>query len=462
MVPLTDIEHRRGRLLVSVFAVLGAFATVSVAFSLLGPELLAPLLLTPTAARVGVLVLTIGFIALVWEKERHFGQLSQTVTRQEILLAAFENRIKVVESLLEATNRLNAPIAVDDVLNVVLEAAVELVGAESGSIELEEDDAGHVKLARAFATNGDVPHHERRVFARFPLIHEGRRLGVLTLTMPQSATGFDDATLEVLERFTVQAASALEKAHLLAQERATVAYLEAANVVKARFLTSVSHELRTPLTSVLGFSSTLDRHWDRLEDSERRDFVAETYKQAQKLGSIVEWLLEAARDELQGIVVDPVLHDVRQSMTNALESLTGVGRGRLILDMPGTPVEAELDPFVVDQVVWNLVDNALRYTNGRVRVAMESLPHEIVISVRDDGPGIDPELLEALTDPFHRTGKAAEHGGGLGLHIVRTLIESHGGRAQIDSDTQGTFATISLPRVAATSASSRILDPIVS
>jgi signal transduction histidine kinase len=462
MVPLTDIEHRRGRLLVSVFAVLGAFATVSVAFSLLGPELLAPLLLTPTAARVGVLVLTIGFIALVWEKERHFGQMSQTVTRQEILLAAFENRIKVVESLLEATNRLNAPIAVDDVLNVVLEAAVELVGAESGSVELEEDDAGHIKLARAFATNGDVPHNERRVFARFPLINEGRRLGVLTLTMPQTATGFDDATLEVLERFTVQAASALEKAHLLAQERATVAYLEATNVVKARFLTSVSHELRTPLTSVLGFSSTLDRHWDRLNDEDRRDFVAETYKQAQKLGSIVEWLLEAARDELQGIVVDPVLHDVRQSMTNALESLTGVGRGRLILDMPGHPVEAELDPFVVDQVVWNLVDNALRYTNGRVRVAMEALPHEIVITVRDDGPGIDAALLEAVTDPFYRTDKAAGEGGGMGLHIVRTLIESHGGRAQIDSDTQGTFATISLPRVAATSASSRILDPIVS
>ncbi|MGH2805763.1 MAG: ATP-binding protein [Actinomycetota bacterium] len=462
MVPLTDIEERRGRLLVSVFAVLGAFATVSVLFSLLGPDFLAPLLLTPTAARVGVLVLTIGFIALVWEKERHFGDLSQTVTRQEILLAAFENRIRVVESLLEATNRLNAPIAVDDVLNVVLEAAVELVGAESGSIELEEDDAGHIKVARAFSTEDNAPHNERRVFVRFPLIVDESRLGVLTLTMPRGATGFDDATFEVLERFTAQAAHALQKAHFLAQERATVAYLEAANVVKARFLTSVSHELRTPLTSVIGFSSTLDRHWDQLQDAERRDFVEETYKQAQKLGSIVEWLLEAARDELQGIVVDPVLHDVRQSMTNALESLSGIGRGRLIVDMPGHPVEAELDPFVVDQVVWNLVDNALRYTNGRVRVAIEPLPHEIVIKVRDDGPGIDPALLEAVMDPFYRTNQLAGHGEGMGLHIVRTLIESHGGRAQIDSDPQGTFATVALPRVAATSASSRILDPIVS
>ena len=460
MVPLTDIEHRRGRLLVSVFALLGGFATLSVAFSLLGPSVLEPLQLTPAAARVGVLILTIGFIALVWEKERHFGALSRTVTRQEVLLAAFENRIKAVESLLEVTGNLHVPIAVDDVMNVILSAAVELVEAESGSIELTEEGSGEIQMSRSHFTDDPSPSTERRVFARFPLISDDRSLGILTLTMPPDTKGFDDATFEVLERFTLQAAHALSKAQLLAKERATVAYLEAANVVKARFLTTVSHELRTPLTSVLGFSSTLDNHWERLGEDDRQAFVQEIHAQARKLGGIVESLLEAARVELQGFVVDPVLHDVRQSVQEAVTPFLEEHGSRITIDFPRMPVEAELDPFVVDEIVSNLLDNAVRYTTGRVKVSLELNPETVVIRVQDQGPGMSPTYLERVTDPFYRLSKDPIDRGGIGLHLVRTLIESHGARGEIESDDDGTRASIVLPRSAATSGSSRILDPI--
>lgn len=461
MVPLTDIEHRRGRLLVSVFAVLGGFATLSVAFSLLGPSVLEPLQLTPTAARVGVLVLTIGFIALVWEKEQHFGDLNRTVARQEVLLAAFENRIKVVESLLEATGSLHVPIAVDDVMNVILSAAVELVEAESGSIELTEEESGDIQMSRSHFTDDPSPSTERRVFARFPLATGGRSLGVLTLTMPPAARGFDDPTFEVLERFTVQAAHALGKAQLLAKERATVAYLEAANVVKARFLTTVSHELRTPLTSVLGFSSTLEHHWERLDDDDKQAFVKEIHVQSRKLGGIVESLLEAARVELQGFVVDPVLHDVRQSVHEAVKPFLDEHGSRIVVEFPRQAVEAELDPFVVDEIVSNLVDNAVRYTNGRVKISLDLNPQTVVIRVQDQGPGMNPTYLDRVTDPFYRLSKSPVDRGGIGLHLVRTLIESHGGRGEIESDDDGTRASVVLPRSAATGASSRLLDPIV-
>lgn len=462
MVPLIDIEHRRGRLLVSVFAVLGAFATVSVAFSLLGPSVLEPLQLTPTAARVGVLMLTIGFIALVWEKERHFGDLSQTVARQEVLLAAFENRIKAVESLLDATGSLSAPIAVDDVMNVILSAAVELVEAESGSIELSEEGSDDIQMSRSHFTDNPAPSTERRVFARFPLETDGKQLGMLTLTMPPHARGFDEATFEVLERFTVQAAHALAKAQLLAKERAKVAYLEAANVVKARFLATVSHELRTPLTSVLGFSSTLENHWERLDDNDKQAFVKEIHKQGRKLGGIVESLLEAARVELQGFVVDPVLHDVRQSVHEAVKPYLEEHGSRIEIDFPRMAIEGEIDPFVVDEIVSNLVDNATRYTTGRVKVSLEANPNTVVIRVEDEGPGMSPTYLERVTDPFYRRDKSPVDRGGIGLHLVRTLIESHGGRGEIESDDHGTRACVVLPRAAATSGSSRVLDPIIS
>ena len=461
MVPLTDIEHRRGRLLVSVFAVLGAFATASVAFSLIGPSVLEPLQLTPTAARLGVLILTIGFIALVWEKQRHFGDLSQTVARQEVLLTAFENRITVVESLLEATGRLSAPIAVDDVMNVILSAAVELVEAESGSIELSAQGSDEIQMSRSQVTDTPIAATEKRVFARFPLETDGTQLGMLTLTMPAHARGFDEATFEVLERFTVQAAHALAKAQLRAKERATVAYLEAANVVKARFLTTVSHELRTPLTSVLGFSSTLENHWEKLDDNDKQTFVAEIHKQGRKLGGIVESLLEAARVELQGFVIDPVLHDVRQSVTEAVQPFLPEHGSRIELELPRMPVEAELDTFVVDELVSNLVDNAIRYTTGPVKISLDGNPNSVLIRVDDTGPGMSPAHLERVTDPFYRTDDSLAEGAGIGLHLVRTLIESHGGRGEIESDDFGTRASIILPRAAATSDSSRVLDPII-
>ena len=458
MAPLTDIEHRRGRLRASVFVVLAAFSALSVAFSLLGPSILKPLQGTPTAARIGVLILTIGFIALVWEKERHFGTLSQTLARQDVLIAAFANRIKVVEELLDATDRLSSPLAVDDVMGVILDAAVDLVGAESGTIELSESES-EIALTRSKTTSVETST-EHRLLARFPLATGRRELGVLTLTLRPGVAGLDQDTLNVLERFAVQAAIALDKANLLARERASVVHLEAANAVKARFLTTVSHELRTPLTSIIGFSSTLREHWERIDDKTRLDFVEQVEMHGEKLGHIVERLLEAARVELQGLLVAPVFHDARESATNAMAPFfEGEHAGRLDFVLPPTEVDCEVDPFVIDQLLTNLVDNALRYTYGPVRVALDAYENNLVFRVTDVGEGIEPEILRLVTDPFYRFDEAARSSC-LGLHLVRMLVESHGGRGQIESDRRGTAAVFVIPRFSSVGSSSRALDAI--
>lgn len=455
--PLTDIEHRRGRLLLSVFVVLAAFSALSVAFSLLGPSVLEPLQVTPTAARVGVLVLTIGFIALVWEKERHLGRMSQTVARQEVLITAFENRLKVVDELLEITGRINSPLAVDDVMNVILDAAVELVGAESGSIEMAEA-ASEVALSRTKTTAGSDARGLTSV--RFPLETDHQVVGTLVLTLPDGVEGLDPETRKIVDRFTRQAAVAVEKAQLLARERANVAYLEAANAVKARFLTTVSHELRTPLTSVIGFSSTLQTHWDELDDSTKREFVGQVETSGARLGRIVERLIEAARVELQGMLVCPILHDVRTSARDALVPfLSSPDGARLFGSLPPPSVEAEVDPFVMDQILTNLVDNALRYTTGPVRVAVEAHEENLVIRCSDVGTGIDPETLRVITDPFYRFEEAVDSDR-FGLHVVRMLVEGHGGRGQIESDERGTTAVFVLPRFASVGANNRVLDAV--
>jgi signal transduction histidine kinase len=110
-------------------------------------------------------------------------------------------------------------------------------------------------------------------------------------------------------------------------------------------------------------------------------------------------------------------------------------------------------------VLTNLVDNALRYTDGPVRVALDAFDNNLVFRVTDTGSGIDAETLRVVTDPFYRFEDAVE-ADCAGLHVVRMLVESHGGRGQIDSDARGTTAVFVIPRFPSMGHSNRVLDAI--
>lgn len=440
-----DIENRRGRLLGAVFLVLAAFASLSVLLTFLGPDFLAPLQLTPSAARWGVFVLTVGFIALVWEKERQFRQWSEVITDQRILLAAFDNRLKVIENLLETGDRLNAPLALDDVLEVVLEAAVELVDADGGCIDFIEDGDNELSLAFSHSTKEGGGFDRSRSVA-LPLVDGHTALGWLHLTPGDGASEFSEGTMSALERFSVQASNALSKARILARERAAVAYREAANIVKSRFLATLSHELRTPLTSMLGFSMTLTQHWDRLTEDEKQEFLAEVKKQGGHMAGLLERLLEAARIEIEGVVVHPVRHDVRRSVRRALLPFVSTSNNRLVVNLPDEELIGEVDAFVVDQVVSNLVDNSLRYTDGKVFVSVREQGGSILLSVIDEGSGLHDEKLRRVLDPLRWDDDEVKDGTGLGLHIVGTFVDSHGGDVSVVSDSVGTTISVQLPR----------------
>jgi signal transduction histidine kinase len=442
-----DIEQGRSRLLASAFVLLGAFAGLSVLFSFLGSDYFGPLQLTPLAARIGVLILTVSFIVLVAQKERQYRRWSRALSQQAVLAASFQNRLEVVEGLLEASDRLNAPLAVEDVLRVILHSAVKLVGAESGSIDFMEDQGEGLAIAQSHSipAKSKLRKHKRETL-KLPLKIGGETVGVLSLNMPRSSSGFDNVTVDALNQFVERASQALFKANIIQRERASTAYLEASNLVKSRFLTTVSHELRTPLTSVLGYAKTLDNHWDKLREDQKREFVREIGLQGDKLARLVERILEAARVELEGLVIRPVLHDVRASVETAIATFDKSDGERLEVALPPSSVHGDVDPFVVEQVVSNLVDNGLRYTEGQVRVSMDVYRSSLRICVTDAGPGIDPSYLGSLVEPLHRIDDNIQSGTGLGLHIVKTLVEGHGGRGEIRTGPTGTSVTVMLPR----------------
>lgn len=361
--------------------------------------------------------------------------------------ALFDNRLKVLDSLLGAGSTSSLPL--EHVLKVILDCAVEAAGAESGTIDFFERQDGDLAVAQTVSTDPGGPGvRGSQASFEVPLSLENQVLGLLTLNLRGPAQEPDRTTLFALERFSGKAAKILENASMVDREKASAAYIEASNLVKSRFLTTISHELRTPLTSIIGYSKTLDNHWDRLDNDQKREFVREIEKQGSKMHRLVERILEAARVELQGVVIQPVAHDVRTSVQESLAPFMAADASRLEVALPDRPIEGEIDPFVIDQVLSNLVDNALRYTTSNVRVSLDCYRSSVIFSVTDHGDGIDPKQMNMVLEPLYRIDENVQSGTGLGLHIVRTLIESHGGRGEIRSGATGTSIVIKLPRTA--------------
>jgi signal transduction histidine kinase len=392
---------------------------------------------------LAVLALAAGLVALVIERHRAVAAAIAKGERYRNLATALQNRLEVLGSLLEAGDRLNAPLMVQDVLDVVLDAAIDLVAAEGGSVRTFDEDDAEISLARRYSVTVDASALDLVEMVDFPMQMDGRDIGMLQLAMPRDAG--DPQLLEVVSRFAEGAARALDRAQVMAKDRASVAYLRASNLVKSRFLQTVSHELRTPLTSIIGYSSTLDNHWDRLDDEMKLEFARAIKEQGGRMKMLIERILEAARVELEGVNVRRVLHDVRRSVDRAVQSFP-YDVERLEVALPDVPVNGEIDPFVIEQAVQNLVDNALRYTTGRVRVSLDGYRDSVVISVLDEGPGMDEANLKVVTKPLIRVDENVQSGTGLGLHIVATLISDHGGRLNIASGPDGTKVVATVPR----------------
>jgi signal transduction histidine kinase len=422
----------------AAFTLLVGFSGLSVALSFAGSDLLGPVTGSPAGARLGVFALTVAFTALVWERDRGLRRTAEQLTTERLLTSALESRLRALEALIAAGDRLDVPLAMDDALRIVLEGAIDISGAAGGAVEVVADHADVAVIQshrRESPDEGDV--------LRLPLEASGVRFGVLELTPPETSATFEPAALDALQRFASRAASALHESGVRDREGASIAYLRAATFVKSKFLSTVSHELRTPLTSVVGYSSTLSRHWTRLSPVQRREFLGIIQEQGLRLGRLVERLLEAARLELDANLIEPVRHDVRKSVLNALSSFPRTERLRV--ELPPAPVIADIDPMVIDQAVSNLVDNALRHTSGPVDVILKSWGATIELAVVDGGPGLGPKEIKGVPDPSGEVARSSIAGPGFGLHIVRRVVAQHAGTFALEAEATGTRAVVRLP-----------------
>jgi|CZKU01.1.fsa_nt_gi signal transduction histidine kinase/DNA-binding response OmpR family regulator len=258
-----------------------------------------------------------------------------------------------------------------------------------------------------------------------------------------------DVTDQVLARDAAEKA-ARERARLLDSERAARAEAEVANRAKDDFLATVSHELRTPLNAILGWTVVARRQAPA--ELERALGIIERNARAQT--RIIEDVLDVSRIVGGKLRLDTAAVDVAAAIESALETVRPEAEAKRVTlsAKVGAVGVIAADGDRLQQIVWNVLTNAIKFTpdGGTVDLAAARLGPRIVIRVTDTGEGIEPSFLPYLFEPFRQADGSTtrRHGGlGLGLAIVRQLVQAHGGtiRAASEGMDKGSTFTIEIP-----------------
>ncbi|MGE5286940.1 MAG: ATP-binding protein [Micromonosporaceae bacterium] len=205
---------------------------------------------------------------------------------------------------------------------------------------------------------------------------------------------------------------------------------------RADLVSTVAHELRSPLTSVKGFTATLLAKWHRFTDDQKRVMLETVNADADRVTRLITELLDVSRIEAGRLEVHRQVVDVAERVRKVIAGRVAAGESedRFRLEVYGTAPEMWLDPDKIDQILGNLIENAVRHGGGTVTVVVEAVPGlgpggGVAVAVRDQGEGIAPELAPRVFRQFWR---AKRRGGtGLGLYIVKGLVEAHGGTISV-------------------------------
>lgn len=257
--------------------------------------------------------------------------------------------------------------------------------------------------------------------------------------------------VRLLDALADQAAVAIERAMLVADlEKARVS--AETERLRAALLSSISHDLRTPLASVLGAATSLIDYHDTLSGARRLDLAQTIQEEAERLNHFVQNLLDMTRIGAGALEPKTDWVDLRDVVTAALSKAKRLlRRRRVTVDLGDDLPLLRLDAALMEQVFFNLLDNAAKYApkEAPILIWARARHGRVLIEVCDQGPGIQPEDREKVFDMFYRVRRTDQKvaGTGLGLAICRGIVEAHGGTIRADAGLHGcgTCIILSLP-----------------
>lgn len=408
-----------------------------------------------------------GFVVIIRDITEH---------KRAQLVAA--RRMAELAALRNVDWRISSTLEIDDVLEIALNAATHLSGADAGFISLAEHGVQRVlKVSGAYAqelvgaefpfdlgitgrvvrtqtaelvqdVSQDPDYLDKapnmRAQMSFPLVVQDRMVGVMTLEA-RKPDNFKPEVFEFVRLLAGRIAIALDNAHLYTILQTQLDELQSAynqisrlEQVKTEMIRITSHDLLSPLSIVMGYLSLLDSDRSQLS-TEHSGFVDEMIQHAQRMENLIRDILsleqinqdaEAFEAFVLGNVVGEVLSEQRRSAANKDLNLT--------FTPPGEPLHVAGRRAQIHEAVVNLINNAIKYTpeGGEVRIVLERSGGQAIFRVIDNGYGIREDLQDKLFQPFYRAvsgDAAAIMGTGLGLHLVKNIIERHHGQIIFES-----------------------------
>ncbi|MGZ8374726.1 MAG: DUF4118 domain-containing protein [Nitrospira sp.] len=272
-----------------------------------------------------------------------------------------------------------------------------------------------------------------------PLVGSSGAIGVVAVRPQDPGLLLDPAQLHLLESLVNQVALALERTRL--SDEAEQAHVRAETErMRNAILSSVSHDLRTPLATITGAASSLAEEQGKLDLSARCELSRSIYREADRLDRLLKNLLDMMRIEAGVVRLSKEWHPLDEVVGAALARLEGRLRDHTVnAAFPADLPLLFVDGVLLEQVVINLVENAVKYapSGGTIDLFASASDREIVVEVADRGPGIPVGEESLIFDKFYRGKTAREGGVGLGLTICRGIVEAHGGRIWAENRSGG-------------------------
>src|SRR5262249_41311286 len=381
-----------------------------------------------------------------------------------------DDQKRVEQALRESKERLagivssavDAIITVDDDQRIVLfnEAAERMFGCPAAEAIGQPLDRfiphrfrdGHDEHVRRFGETGAASRVMGRLSPLVALRSDGKEFPIEASISSIEVGG--RKLYNVIHRDITERKRAEEEREQLAREQVARASAEAANRSKDEFLAMVSHELRSPLNAILGYTRMLRSGPVDRDAINNGAAVVERSAKAQL--KIIEDLLDSARIITGTLRIEPGPVDLAPAREAALDTVRSAAEAKgitLVADYGPSPEQVLGDSTRLQQIVWNLLTNAVKFTpeGGLVELRMEGDADNVRITVSDTGMGIEPEFLPFVFDRFRQAdpSSARRYGGlGMGLSLGKHLVEVHGGTIMAESEGKGRGATftVTLPR----------------
>lgn len=262
-----------------------------------------------------------------------------------------------------------------------------------------------------------------------PLIASRGLIGMMIVFPRASEHGLSLEQIRLLETLSSQTALALERAHLVGEAQQASIAIESERL-RNTLLSSISHDLRTPLAAITGSATSLLESEGRLDAQARRDLALAIVEESNLLNRLVGELLDMTRLESGTVELNKEWQPIEEPVGAALKRLDFALRGRpLKINLSADLPMVRIDGALISQVLFNLLDNAIKYTQADSVLDISAIAQEngILVEVSDRGDGLPPGQEERIFDKFYR-GRRSGGGVGLGLSICRSIVEAHGGR----------------------------------